>query len=129
MIKYFLLFFICLVFTSCLQKNKNNSDSIDLTFLSTHKLNIKNGKTVFNKSCITCHLYGTGGATILNDKKTWENILETKTIQKIYTNVLYGYVGDKGPMPQKGACQECSETDLLDAIEYILSINRLSIRK
>ena len=129
MIKYFLLLSVCVIFNSCLENQKKNNETIDLHFLNTHKLDIKNGQKIFNKSCITCHLYGTGGAIILNDKKNWENILKTKTMQKVYTNVLYGYAGSKGPMPKKGACQDCSETDLLDAIEYILSVNRLSIRK
>ena len=55
-------------------------------------------------------------------------MLREKTIEEIYLNVLNGYTDDKGPMPKKGACRECSEIDLFDAIEYMLSISNLSIR-
>ena len=119
---------ILILIISCNHTDNQNKATIDLRFLKTHPLNIENGKKIFNQSCITCHLYGTGGATILNDKRIWGKLLEEKTIKEIYLNVLNGYPGDKGPMPQKGACRQCSETDLFDAIEYILSINNLSIR-
>ena len=55
--------------------------TIDLRLLNTHPLNIENGEKIFNQSCITCHLYGTGGATILNDKETWSRLLKKKTIE------------------------------------------------
>ena len=116
---------ILLVIISC-NTDHTNKD-IDLTFLNTHSLDIENGKNIFNRSCITCHLYGTGGATILNDKKSWEELLGKKEIKEIYLNVFNGYIGEKGPMPQKGACINCSNIDLLDAIEYILFINGLGL--
>ena len=72
-------------------------------------------------------MYGTAGATILKDKKSWEKLLINRNKEDIYLNVLNGFIGKKGPMPQKGACLNCSNTDLLDAIEYILFINGLSI--
>ena len=116
---------ILLVIISC-NTDHTNKD-IDLTFLNTHSLDIENGKNIFNRSCITCHLYGTGGATILNDKKSWEELLGKKEIKEIYLNVFNGYIGEKGPMPIKGGCIQCSDTDLFDAIEYILFINGLSL--
>ena len=121
-----LIIVLLLLFTSC-YKIEENKEPTDLTFLKTHTPNIDNGKNIFNQSCITCHLYGTGGATILNDKKSWNKILGNKDKKTIYLNVLNGFLGEKGPMPSKGACINCSDTDLLDAIEYILSINNLSI--
>ena len=40
------LIFLLLVVISC---NTNNDDNdIDLTFLNTHRLNIENGKNIFN---------------------------------------------------------------------------------
>jgi len=115
-----------LLFISC-EKIKENKKPIDLAFLETHIPDINNGEKIFNQSCITCHLYGTGGATILKDKISWQRILNNKDKKKIYLNVLNGFLGEKGPMPSKGACTDCSSIDLLDAIEYILSINNLSI--
>ena len=122
--KIILLFLLLII--SC-KTNKQNDIPVDLTFLETHIPNIENGQKKFNESCITCHLYGTAGATILKDKKSWEKILIDRNKEDIYLNVFNGFIGDKGPMPQRGACLNCSDTDLLDAIEYILFINGLSI--
>lgn len=126
--KKILLFCTLIVITACNKIDTKKKTSVDLNFLKTHTFNIDNGKKVFNQSCITCHLYGTGGATMLRDADSWELLLNKKTMKEIYLNVLNGYIGDKGPMPKKGGCIQCSEEDLLDAIEYILYLNSLTIR-
>ena len=119
-----ILISILLLITSCKKlNNKNQNTNIDLTFLNTHVFNIENGKNIFNKSCITCHLYGTAGAITIKDKKSWKKLLTEKTTEEIYLNILNGYAGEKGPMPRKGACNKCSETDLFDTLEYMLSVN------
>ena len=126
--KKILLFCTLIVITACNKADTKEQAPVDLTFLKTHTFNIDNGKRVFNQSCITCHLYGTGGATMLRDTDSWEILLSEKTMEEIYLNVLNGYIGDKGPMPEKGSCIRCTEEDLLDAIEYILYLNSLTIR-
>ena len=126
--KKILLFCILIFITACNKTNSKEKNPIDLTFLKTHTSNIDNGKRVFNQSCITCHLYGTGGATMLKDADSWETLLNEKTMEEIYLNVLNGYIGNNGPMPEKGACIGCTEEDLLDAIMYILYFNSLTIR-
>tara|TARA_Y100000996_G_C22414071_1_gene598506 strand:+ start:385 stop:765 length:381 start_codon:yes stop_codon:yes gene_type:complete len=118
---------IFLILSASCYKIEENKEPIDLSFLETHAPDIKNGRKIFNQSCITCHLYGTGGANILNDKISWNKMLNNRDKKDIYLNVLNGFLGEKGPMPSKGACINCSNTDLLDAIEYILSVNNLSI--
>ena len=126
--KKILLFCTLIFITACNKGDTKKQTPIDLTFLKMHTFNIDNGKRVFNQSCITCHLYGTGGATMLSDTSSWEFLLNEKTMEEIYLNVLNGYAGNKGPMPEKGACIGCTEEDLLDAIEYILYLNSLTIR-
>tara|TARA_Y100000994_G_scaffold247451_1_gene252886 strand:+ start:504 stop:887 length:384 start_codon:yes stop_codon:yes gene_type:complete len=122
--KIFLIFVILLC--CCNQKDKKIK-KIDPKLINNHNFNLKNGKKVFNKSCITCHLYGTAGSITLYDSLSWSKIINNKPREEIYSNVINGYMGEKGPMPQKGGCLDCSNNDLLDAIEYILSINNLSI--
>ena len=106
-----IIFFFLLLIISC-KTNKQNDIPVDLTFLEIHIPNIENGKKKFNESCITCHLYGTAGATRLGDKSSWEKILTNRDKEDIYLNVLNGFIGEKGPMPIKGACLNCSNTDL-----------------
>ena len=122
--KFFLVYL--LVIFSC---NKNESTEVNIKFLNDYKSNIKNGQMVFNKSCITCHLYGTAGAMQLTDKIAWEELISKNTKEEIFLNVFNGFTGKRGPMPKKGGCNNCSEEDIFDAIEYILSINNLSINK
>tara|TARA_Y100001935_G_scaffold219652_1_gene192967 strand:+ start:144 stop:527 length:384 start_codon:yes stop_codon:yes gene_type:complete len=120
------LFFISLVLIfSC---NKNNQENIkkNFSFVNSYSADLKNGRKVFNKACITCHLYGTGGSIMLNDSLSWSRVISKKDKIEIYSNVYNGYMGEKGPMPYKGGCLDCSDEDLMDAIEYILSINGLS---
>ena len=111
--KKILLFYILIFIIACNKNDSKDQTPIDLTFLKTHTFNIDNGKRVFNQSCITCHLYGTGGATMLRDADSWEFLLNKKTMKEIYLNVLNGYIGDKGPMPKKGGCIQCSEEDCI----------------
>ena len=117
-----LLTIIC---SSCID-NKSTTKLIDLDLLENHLPSLDNGKKIFNNSCLTCHLYGTGGATMLTDKNAWEQLFREKEMKTIFLNVLNGFTGNKGPMPEKGACYNCTQEDLLDAISYILYINRLT---
>ena len=122
------IIFIFLILIIGCKTEESTTIEVNLDFINTYIPDINNGKKIFNHSCITCHLYGSGGATMLIDKKSWSILLEQKSKENIYLNVLNGFIGKKGPMPEKGACTNCSNTDLLDAIEYILSINGLTIR-
>ena len=122
------LFLALAILLSSCNKKDTKIKNIDFSIINNHNYELKNGKKIFNKACITCHLYGTAGSITLNDSVSWSKIINGKTREEIYFNVLHGYMGVKGPMPQKGGCSDCSNGDLLDAIEYILSINNLSIR-
>ena len=124
MIKYIILFLCMILVLSC---NRNQDIITNLKFFDTYNPNIINGEKVFNKSCITCHLYGTAGATLLTNTKEWEFLLNSKDKKEIYLNVYNGFIGQNGPMPAKGGCMNCSEKDLFDAIEYILSVNKFTI--
>ena len=120
--------FICLILIIGCKTDESTIAKVNLDFLKTYTPNINNGKKIFNYSCITCHLYGSAGAATLTDKKYWSQLLNKKSNEDIYLNVLNGFMGKKGPMPEKGACINCSDNDLIDAIEYILSINGLTIK-
>lgn len=115
-----------LVLLSC-NDNQHNQKKINLDFIDNYRGNTINGKKIFYKSCVTCHLYGSAGATTLSDKTEWEYLLKNKNKKEIFINVYNGFAGTKGAMPKMGGCYNCSELDLFDAIEYILSINGLTI--
>ena len=125
-ISFILLLFIISCNYEEKEKQNNFEKKASLEIKNTSEIK-NNGEKIFNKSCATCHLYGTVGSIIINDKKKWENIINKRTVDEIYNNVLNGYVGKNGIMPSRGGCINCSDNDLIDAVNYIISFNSISI--
>ena len=123
-------FILLLFIISCNYEEKEKQNDFkkktSLEIKNTSEIK-NNGRIIFNESCATCHLHGTVGSIIINDKKKWENIINKRTVDQIYNNVLNGYVGKNGIMPSRGGCINCSDNDLIDAVNYIFSFNSISI--
>jgi cytochrome c5 len=73
------------------------------------------GKTVFESKCILCHKNGVAGAPRLGNKPDWAPRIKKK-FSLLLKHVTMGYQA----MPPKGACLECSISDLEIAIRYML---------
>jgi len=80
---------------------------------------LANGKAVYDKACVACHMTGIAGAAAITDKARWTKVA-SKGLDVLAKNALNGYTGDFGVMPAKGACADCSDTDIFDATAYIL---------
>lgn len=82
--------------------------------------NIENGKVVYEKICIACHMTGVAGAAALTDKPRWEE-MAAKGMKTLHNSVISGIPeGKYGVMPERGSCTDCSDQDLYDAINYML---------
>lgn len=82
--------------------------------------NIDNGKVVYEKVCIACHMTGVAGAAALTDTPRWEE-MAAKGMTTLHNSVINGITeGEYGVMPEKGSCADCSDQDLYDAIGYML---------
>ncbi|RLD55077.1 MAG: hypothetical protein DRJ05_13555 [Bacteroidetes bacterium] len=82
--------------------------------------NIDNGKVVYEKICIACHMTGVAGAAALTDKPRWEE-MAAKGMKTLHNSVISGIPeGKYGVMPEKGSCVDCSDQDLYDAVSYML---------
>lgn len=82
---------------------------------------IENGKVVYNKVCIACHMTGVAGAAALDDKPRWEE-MAAKGMKTLHSSVINGVAeGKYGVMLAKGSCLDCSDQDLYDAVGYMLS--------
>jgi len=74
------------------------------------------GAGVYEGYCAGCHATGSGSAPKFSDAADWAPVLKKK-IDVIYTNALHGL----GGMPAKGTCNSCSELDIKQAVDYMLT--------
>ncbi len=94
----------------------------------TFTANIENGKKVYNKVCVACHMTGVAGAPALKDKKRWEEIAQ-KDMKTLHNDAINGFTGKHGVMPPKGTCTDCSDQDLYDAVAYMLKTAGVSAKE
>ncbi len=85
----------------------------------TYVANLENGKKVYNKVCIACHMTGVAGAPALKDKARWTEIA-AKGMKQLHHDAIKGFTGKHGVMPARGSCTDCSDQDLYDAVSYML---------
>ena len=100
---------------SCGGGNSSSNESKKMT------VNLENGKVVYDKICIACHMVGVAGAASLTDKPRWDE-MAAKGIETLHKSVVNGILegGKYGVMPEKGQCTDCSDQDLYDAVGYML---------
>jgi cytochrome c5 len=77
------------------------------------------GVSVYNSKCIICHGSGVAGAPKLGDTDAWAPRIASG-MDTLVANAIKG----KNAMPPKGACTECSESDIADAVKYMVSKSR-----
>ena len=82
--------------------------------------NTENGKDVYDRVCIACHMTGVAGAAALDNKERWEEnaAMGMKTLHQAVINGVPD--GKYGVMAERGSCTDCSDQDLYDAITYML---------
>ncbi len=108
--------------TSC-GGNAKKADSGSAKVAKTAKAytaNLDNGKVVYNKVCIACHMTGVAGAPALKDKDRWTEIA-AKGMKQLHHDAIEGFTGKHGVMPARGSCTDCSDQDLYDAVAYMLN--------
>ena len=75
----------------------------------------RSGETVYQKSCMSCHNTGAAGAPKLGDAAAWAPRVAAGK-DTLWTNAVKGL----NAMPPKGLCMDCSDDELMAAIDYIL---------
>ena len=83
------------------------------------KPTIAHGKRVYDQVCATCHESGKIGAPKIGDTASWKPILE-KNMDVLITNTLKGYKNN----PPMGGCYDCSDTDVIAAVKYLVQESR-----
>ncbi len=91
------------------------SEEIDQSPLTATHKDIHLGKTIFESKCVLCHKKGIAGAPRLGNQSDWAPRIK-KNFSVLLKHATTGYRA----MPPKGACLECSISDLETAIHYML---------
>lgn len=73
------------------------------------------GKAIYDQYCTVCHQGGVAGAPKFRNADDWQPRLK-KGIDGLLASALKGI----NAMPAKGTCQQCSDKDIKEAIEYML---------
>lgn len=77
---------------------------------------INKTRKIYKKYCYSCHESGFGGATSKDNFEYWDEFKQTysrkETIRTVYEGI--------GKMPQKGMCYDCTNTELIDAIDWLI---------
>ncbi len=76
----------------------------------------RSGEDVFNSSCSACHSTGAAGAPKVGDKEAWAPRIATGM-----DTMLEVAIKGKNAMPPRGTCGNCSDDELKDAIEHMVS--------
>jgi cytochrome c5 len=103
---------VFVLISSCGDGDKGSDDGV-------YTANIENGKVVYDKVCVACHMTGVAGAAALSNKERWD-VSAAKGLETLRGIVLKGNQGEHGVMPERGSCTDCSDHDLFDALGYIL---------
>jgi cytochrome c5 len=108
--------------SGCGNSQKGSKTDAAVTKTKTEKTyvaNLENGKKIYNKVCIACHMTGVAGAPALKDKARWTEIA-AKGMKQLHHDAISGFTGKHGVMPARGSCTDCSDQDLYDAVAYML---------
>lgn len=74
------------------------------------------GQKIYEQHCIVCHRDGVAGAPKFQDAMDWKARLAQGDINTLLASAIKG----KNAMPPKGTCQECSDSDIKAAIQYMI---------
>lgn len=77
------------------------------------------GKSVWESTCATCHLYGVAGAPKMGDKEAWKDRIAQGN-DKLYEHALRGFQGKEGTMPAKGGFPNLSDAEVKAAADYMV---------
>lgn len=76
----------------------------------------KSPEQIYNTYCMACHTTGAAGAPKIGDAAAWKERV-AKGMDTVYANAINGFKA----MPAKGLCTTCSDDEIKDTVDYILS--------
>ncbi|NOR69729.1 MAG: hypothetical protein GQ532_08580 [Methylomarinum sp.] len=122
------LFVVALILTA---SGCNNSKTTT-GFLEEMRANIaindgpaRSGEYIYNYRCKTCHDRNTQGAPMPGDEYEWQ-LRAKKGFDLLMDHTINGY--SRTLMPAKGGCRDCNETELRNAVIYMLQTSGIELK-
>lgn len=75
----------------------------------------RSGEEVYTAACSACHGSGAAGAPIKGDAEQWASHIE-KGRDTLIKHAIEGF----NAMPPRGACGNCSDEEIENAVDYML---------
>lgn len=75
----------------------------------------RSGEAVYNAACSACHGTGAAGAPIKGNAEQWASHV-AKGHDTLVKHALEGF----NAMPPRGACGNCSDAEIINALDYML---------
>ena len=91
------------------------SGSSDQTAAASGSVDIAAGEQIYQTACFACHLTGVAQAPKLDDPAAWE-----PRLAQGMAGLLQAVTNGKGAMPPKGGFAHLTETELRNAIAFML---------
>lgn len=116
--KYYSLLLLSLVVSPLSLASKPVQYHRPLDFIQEIKNDPDRGYKIYAKICATCHAENpliNAGAPKYRNTKDWEPRMKQGNKQ-----MLQNIQDNKGIMPARGGCFECSDAELMAAIEFML---------
>ena len=113
---------ICLIisYNGCTKKEVVNIYESE-EYKTLTKKDLKGGEAIWAVACFRCHMFGTNGAVLLDEKEYWD-ATASKGIDELFESVWEGKQGEYGVMPAKGFCNLCSEDEIRKSVFYIFHL-------
>ena len=117
---FLLLMFLMISYYSCEKKEVVNIYESE-EYKTLTKKDLNSGEAIWAVACFRCHMFGTNGAVLLDEKEYWD-ATASKGIDELFESVWEGKQGEYGVMPAKGFCNLCSEDEIRKSVFYIFHL-------
>lgn len=78
------------------------------------------GEAIYRKSCFACHDAGVGGAPKFAEKDAWKDRVAQGSAT-LHQHAIAGFQGKTGFMPPRGACADCTDEQLKEAVDFMVT--------
>lgn len=104
----------------CVQGDECKPAGLAFTPLAGDVGGARTGEQVYNAVCTACHGSGVAGAPKTGDVGAWRARI-TQGEKTLVQHALNGFTGKTGMMPAKGGCASCSDEEISNAVQYLIS--------